>query len=471
MLAAASLSKVFPQIGNAFTTQHPGVSFSFSFGGTDQLVAPDRAGRPRRRVRRSQQEVRGPAGRRGDGRAVAGLLHQPAGADRARLEPRRDPCPGGPGPSGHQAGGRRRERARRVLHEDGLANLDASLGSDYSTKALANVVSNEDSVAGVLTKVQTGEADAGFVYMTDASGAGDQVLQSRFRRMPRRWPPIRSPWSRRARTPRRPGSSSTSWSGRRASRSFGQPGSSRPPCPDGTDRRMTGRDRRARRPRRAGHLGPAGLRRPSRAGHLPAGAARDPGGSAHSKVTLQALAVSLKTSLIALALIVAVGTPVAYVLGTRSFPGRTAGPDASSSCRSSCPPPWRGSGCSPRSAGSACSAGSCGPGDPDSLHAGRGGHGAGLRGHALLRPAGAWPRSPAWTRSCWRPPEPWAPGRAGRSCGSPCPWLGLRAVGGGGAGVGARARGVRGHDRVRRQPPGPDPDASAGVYEQFSPAT
>ena len=44
---------------------------------------------------------------------------------------------------------------------------------------------------------------------------------------------------------------------------------------------------------------------------------------AHSKVALQALAVSLKTSLTALALIVAIGTPVAYVLGTRSFPGRT----------------------------------------------------------------------------------------------------------------------------------------------------
>src|SRR5512144_2353433 len=44
---------------------------------------------------------------------------------------------------------------------------------------------------------------------------------------------------------------------------------------------------------------------------------------AHSTVALQALGVSLKTTLIALGLIVLVGTPVAYVLGTRSFPGRT----------------------------------------------------------------------------------------------------------------------------------------------------
>jgi molybdate transport system permease protein len=41
----------------------------------------------------------------------------------------------------------------------------------------------------------------------------------------------------------------------------------------------------------------------------------------HSSVALQALAVSLKTTVIALALIVAVGTPAAYVLGTRRFRG------------------------------------------------------------------------------------------------------------------------------------------------------
>ncbi len=41
----------------------------------------------------------------------------------------------------------------------------------------------------------------------------------------------------------------------------------------------------------------------------------------HSSVALDALRVSFKTSLIALALIVAIGTPAAYVLGTRRFRG------------------------------------------------------------------------------------------------------------------------------------------------------
>ena len=42
-----------------------------------------------------------------------------------------------------------------------------------------------------------------------------------------------------------------------------------------------------------------------------------------SPVALDALRISLKTSLVALAFIVVVGTPVAHLLGTRRFPGRT----------------------------------------------------------------------------------------------------------------------------------------------------
>jgi len=46
VLAASSLSKVFPEIGSAFTRVNHGVSFSFSFAGTDQLAAQIQQGAP-----------------------------------------------------------------------------------------------------------------------------------------------------------------------------------------------------------------------------------------------------------------------------------------------------------------------------------------------------------------------------------------------------------------------------------------
>jgi len=52
----------------------------------------------------------------------------------------------------------------------------ASVGAEFAARVAANVVSEEEDVRDVLTKVQLGEADAGIVYVSDVSAASDEVI-------------------------------------------------------------------------------------------------------------------------------------------------------------------------------------------------------------------------------------------------------------------------------------------------------
>jgi molybdate transport system substrate-binding protein len=175
VLAAASLTKVFPQIGSLFTKDHPGVTFSFSFAGTDQLAAQIQQGAP-------ADVFAGASTKYGDQLASASLIAPDkvfCTNQLVLITPASNPA-GVTSPQDLAT-----KPLKLIIGSDTvpvgtytrtvLTNLDAVYGAGYSDKVLANVVSNEDSVTSIVTKIESGEADAGFVYITDSLAAGSQV--------------------------------------------------------------------------------------------------------------------------------------------------------------------------------------------------------------------------------------------------------------------------------------------------------
>ena len=175
VLAAASLAKVFPRIGDAFTRANPGVAFTFEFAGTDALAAQIQQGAP-------ADVFAGASTKYGDQLSAAGLVDTPRPFATNRLVlilPASDPAGITSLKDLTEPGIKLVIGAETVpvgaYTRTVLTNLDAVYGASYSADVLANVVSNEDSVTSVVSKVQLGEADAGFVYVTDALAAGSAV--------------------------------------------------------------------------------------------------------------------------------------------------------------------------------------------------------------------------------------------------------------------------------------------------------
>jgi molybdate transport system substrate-binding protein len=73
----------------------------------------------------------------------------------------------------------RAEGIKLVLGAEGVPIGDYTrtvLENMGMSDVLDNVVSNEEDVKGVLAKVASGDADAGFVYATDPTSSGDDVV-------------------------------------------------------------------------------------------------------------------------------------------------------------------------------------------------------------------------------------------------------------------------------------------------------
>lgn len=162
VFAAASLTDAFTELAKAFEAQNEGVSVTLSFGSSSTLATQMTEGAPADVFASAdtsnvakivpEEEVTVFTKNRlvviSSNPALTAL--ESLAQSTYRLVLADENVPAG-------------KYARQVLE-----NLNTIYGSDYSSKVLANLASNETNVRQVLSKVALGEADAGIVYVTDA---------------------------------------------------------------------------------------------------------------------------------------------------------------------------------------------------------------------------------------------------------------------------------------------------------------
>ncbi len=173
IFAAASLTDAFIEIGAKFDAAHPGVTTTFNFAGSQTLRAQIEEGAP--------ADVFASANAKemdtlvADGFVTKGIpqiflnnklvvilpANNPAALE--KLEDLANP--------GIKLTLTAEEVPVGKYSRQALEQMNASFGTDFKEKVLANVVSNENTVKQVVTKVQLGEADAGIVYISDAVAA------------------------------------------------------------------------------------------------------------------------------------------------------------------------------------------------------------------------------------------------------------------------------------------------------------
>ena len=162
--AASSLTEAFGEIGDAFEAASPGTAVTFNFGPSDGLAGQINEGAPVDVFASASPTWMDSV--QDDGPGVTGRADF-AQNRLAIIVPADNPA---------------RIESLDDLTEDGVQLVLAAEGvpaGDYAREifesagiykaAMANVVSNEEDVKAVITKVMSGEADAGIGYVTDVT--------------------------------------------------------------------------------------------------------------------------------------------------------------------------------------------------------------------------------------------------------------------------------------------------------------
>jgi molybdate transport system substrate-binding protein len=171
VFAAASLQHVFTSLGTQFSAAHPGVKVDFSFGGSSQLAEQIDQGAPAdvfasADVANMQTVVK--AGQ---------ISGQPTVFAKNTLV-----IVTAPGNPKHIAslGDLARPGIDLVVCAVPVPCGTAAGRVEARAGVTLKPVSEEPDVTSVLTKVVTGQADAGLVYVTDARGVGSKVTEVDF---------------------------------------------------------------------------------------------------------------------------------------------------------------------------------------------------------------------------------------------------------------------------------------------------
>ena len=166
VFAASSLTATFTELGERFEASHPGVQVSFSFAGSSDLVAQIDQGAP--------ADVFASADTANMDKAVAAGAVDGRPVDFATNTLEIAVPPDNP------AGVTSLQDLTRPATKVVVCAPEVPCGAatekvERAAKVDIEPVSEEQAVTDVLTKVQSGEADAGLVYVTDVQAAGDRV--------------------------------------------------------------------------------------------------------------------------------------------------------------------------------------------------------------------------------------------------------------------------------------------------------
>jgi len=181
VFAAASLTDAFRELGRRLEQQTPGLSVTFNFAGSQQLALQLEQGAP--------ADVFASADPRWMSYAQEHTLVEgdPQVFARNRLVvivPKTNPARIAGLADLARRGTKIIIAAEAVpvgkYSREALHNLASASGfpASYDTRVLANVVSQEDNVKAVVSKVQLGEADAGIAYRSDITPAVSRYVRA-----------------------------------------------------------------------------------------------------------------------------------------------------------------------------------------------------------------------------------------------------------------------------------------------------